>query len=125
MIQVLKPIACALDIIQKEDCSLAKCLCQWKILRKNLEKVLDKVGINKYKARYEQAINACHFAGVLLSPSVLNEDKISLSVDENNQGLKFIQESCQSLLSIVANFQAKNSPFQKSPLLDKNVRHNG
>ena len=44
------------------------------------EQVLDKDGIKKYKRKYEQAIKACHFAKVLLSP-VLNQDEISVSQD--------------------------------------------
>ena len=47
---------------------------------KKLEQLLDKDGIKKYKTIYKQAIEACHFAGVLLSP-VSNQDEISVIKD--------------------------------------------
>ena len=120
MITVLKPVAEAIDIVQKNNCSLAECVFAWKKLELKLnEAPNNKITLSLYKARYEQVITGAHFAAFILSPSILvfnsqqdKEQKIDVTEEEKKKGLEFIKEKCGSgLLAITLKFLGKLEPF--------------
>lgn len=134
MIKNLKPVAEAIDNMQKNNCSLAECVFTWKKLELKLNEASNNKDIlSLYKARYEQAMTDAHFASFILSPSMLTfnsnqkkeEEKIDITKEEKKKGLEFIKEKCGSgFVAVILKFLGKLEPFHnhdKSIFFDPTV----
>jgi uncharacterized protein YuzB (UPF0349 family) len=110
LLKILKPIAVALDKIQKNSCTISDALVIWKDLEKNLLNLLDVKGKREFSKRYKMALTPAHFLASLLDPRVAVG---TLSAKESEAGLEFAQEKYAgtSLLSLIIKFQARAEPF--------------
>ncbi|KAG5876838.1 hypothetical protein JTB14_014167 [Gonioctena quinquepunctata] len=84
----LKPISCALDLIQKENCTIARSVVIWKKLINDLNEGLhDSTAKKKVISRYTQAVHRYHFIAHMLSPTNMKEN-ISLTEEEKQMALE-------------------------------------
>lgn len=120
MIAILKPIATAIDVVQKNNCSLSECVFAWKKLELELTKASNNKNISSsYKKRYEQSLTDAHFAAFILSPTVIisnssnhDEEKIDLTEEEKTKALEFIKEKGGSdFLATTLKFLGRLEPF--------------
>lgn len=111
MINQLKPISCALDKVQKNNCTLSDCVFIWKELGEKINSSKNKEVIQKFKNRYCMALTATHFLTYMLDP----RQKVSdLTQEEKTSALDFAKSKYQELLPFIIKFNAKSTPFQES-----------
>jgi uncharacterized protein YuzB (UPF0349 family) len=124
LLKRLKPIAIALDSIQRDNCTIAKAVEIWKRLEKELEdaKILDRNTKRIFKLRYNQAITPAHCLAYLVSPTLIFSDK-KLTAEEKEAALKFASETYTDtqFLPTVIKFIGRVNPFNDGPLFDKNL----
>lgn len=114
MLQQLKPIADALDAVQKDNCSISIAVKIWKELKKKLEHIkVSKEIMNKFELRYNMALTPAHFLAYMLDPNEKEED-MELSREERNSAMEFSKKSSSKyLLQLTVKFLAKAEPFEK------------
>lgn len=113
MLNQLKPIANALDKVQKNDCSISDCVHIWKTLGKELEELHNRELMKNYKSRYIMALTPAHFLAYMLDPKEKNSS-YKLTQEEVNTALDFAKTKyTDSFVCLIVKFQAKSSPFQE------------
>ena len=84
-LSILKPIAIAVDEIQKNNCSIAKAVEIWKNLQDTLKsKKIENKNMDIFNKRYKMALQPCHFLAYLISPTLT---KFNLSPEEKKKHL--------------------------------------
>ncbi|KAJ8874488.1 hypothetical protein PR048_025348 [Dryococelus australis] len=69
MLRHLKPVAIALDTVQKDSCTISTAVDMWKRLRQSLEdENLDEDSMKKFDSHYHQALGEAHFLVYLMDP---------------------------------------------------------
>lgn len=119
MINQLKPISCALDKIQKNNCTLSDCVFIWKELGEKINSTKNKEVIQKYKNRYCMALTATHFLSYMLDP----REKASaheLTQEEKTSAFDFAKSKYPALLPLIIKFNAKSTPFHE-PYFDSDI----
>lgn len=128
LIEVLKPIATALDFMEGNLCNLANCCVIWKDLERKLYELLrrDKVAKKMFQSRYEKSVTDAHLAAYLISPRMalpqveikskkksIDLDKVELSDEESNRALAFIEETFNlTFMPMLFKFMARSVPFK-------------
>ncbi|CAG9825826.1 unnamed protein product [Phaedon cochleariae] len=108
----LKPISCALDLMQKENCTIARSVVIWKKLINDLNDVLDSTAKKKVISRYTQAVHRYHFIAHMLSPTNMKEN-ISLTEEEKQIALESAAAEFPNILPVLLRFHGKLSPFNE------------
>lgn len=109
----LKPISCALDLIQQDQCTIAHCVVIWKKLLIKLNEKLDSsADKKKVMSRYSQAITPYHIIAHMLSPSNCNiKDNIDLTEEEKQNALAVTRKDFPEVMPTLLRFQAKVPPY--------------
>lgn len=122
----LKPISCALDLMQKENCTIARSLVIWKKLINDLNESLDSSDSTVKKrvmSRYTQAVGKYHFIAHMLSPTNIKEN-IRLTEEEKQEALECTAAEFPSLLPVLLRFHGKLSPYNQQVLMQDSVISN-
>lgn len=108
-----KPIAIALDLVQKENCTIADACDIWIDLTKedNLMNTHEKEVTNRFK----QAITDYHLLAYMLHPKYLGT-KLSCAQEENAR--KLLADINPDFLPYVIALQNKSAPFPETYLSD-------
>ncbi|ERL92886.1 hypothetical protein D910_10191 [Dendroctonus ponderosae] len=112
-LSLLKPIAVALDILQKKNATISYAVEQWKLLQDKFEESqnLSLEKLQKFQHRYKQALTPYHFIVYMFSPEKQN---YALTPEKKNLALETISELHVNLglLPLVIKFNARCSPFK-------------
>lgn len=113
-LSILKPIAVALDTLQRKNATISDAVEQWKhlafVFQDELE--LSLAQLKKFQCRYKQALTQYHFIAYMLNPQ---KQKYKLTHEEENVALETINElhGNTGLLPLVIKFNARSSPFKR------------
>ena len=123
-IKILKPIAEALDKLQREDPLISDSVEHCIVLRNTFveQGLLGYPLIKfKYNQRYEMPIKVtdAHYLVYLMDPRYMGK---RLTTDETNRGLKMINEDCPDFLAIYMKFKNKNAHFTKNYFADSTLK---
>ena len=104
----MKPLAVALDKLQRDSCHLADAVVIWKELAESFDEmsVADSL---RLEARMKVALTPAHFLAYHLDPRYFGSSL--LTPGEVEQAMNFLSEHKPSALSSVINYQAKSRPF--------------
>ncbi|XP_063222783.1 uncharacterized protein LOC134531131 [Bacillus rossius redtenbacheri] len=121
MLRCLKPVAIALDKVQKDSSTISTAVDVWKSLKQSLEdENLNADSMEKFSSRYHQVLDGAHFLAYLVDPRFCGQH---LTADERSEALSFANnryKHIKSLFPIIIKFQAKSTPFHNF-LFDENV----
>lgn len=127
LIEILQPIATALDFMEGNRCNIAACTLIWKDLERSLKNILqDKSAKKMFLKRYSKSVTPAHLAAFLLSPKmsletipiqskvkIIKIDNVKLSDEENQNALDFMSENFNlAFMSMFFKYQARAFPFQ-------------
>ena len=108
-LQRLKPIAVALDRVQRDTCLLGGAVEAWKALGKDWEESEQPLSaMKKYQERYDQALTLAHFLAAILTPQSAGQ---TLSPQEIDPAMEYVADSYPHLPPTVVIYQAKAKPF--------------
>ncbi|KAG5894136.1 hypothetical protein JTB14_024924 [Gonioctena quinquepunctata] len=118
LMALLKPISYALDLIQKENCTIARSVVIWKKLINYLNDGLhDRTAKKKVISRYTQAVHRYHFIAHMLSPTNMKEN-ISLIEEEKQMALESADAEFPNMLPVLLRFHGKLSPYNEVLMQD-------
>lgn len=123
LLNCLKPISEAIDMLQKDNCNIARCVLIWKQLLLKLEEIIDASRLKKVNERYEQAITPYHIIAFMLSPSCAvksQRQNILLKPEEKETAIKKCEEEFPELLVLLLRFYSKLSPYN-GPIMSESV----
>lgn len=106
-INILTPIADALDEMQKDDTKIAQCVEIWCKLKEQLE-TSGKDIKKKLLAREEMALSPAHLAANMLDHRYCGK---KLTEDQKHSAFNFLRSVDKELLPLAMTFLAKKSPF--------------
>lgn len=108
LMQRLKPIAVALDYIQRDSCNIAEAVEIWKKLKTelNLESRDTK---KKFQKRIDQALSPYHLLANIIHPKFRG---INLTTAEYDTGMNLAAEEYSASVPDLINYKAEAFPFQ-------------
>lgn len=127
LIEILQPIAVALDFMEGNTCNIATCTLIWKDLERTLRNTLRDNSAKKiFNSRYQSSVTPAHLAAFLLSPKMameivpiksktklINVDHVKLSEEECASALEFLEDNFKlAFMSMFFKYQACTLPFQ-------------
>lgn len=111
----LRPIAIALDRMQRDTTMLAESVDVWKELRDQLGLLDNREVTRKFERRYEQAMTPAHLLANLLHPT---HRGARLTDDERDAALDYASRRWPSIMPMIVKFQAQSRPFQPCKFTD-------
>lgn len=111
----LKPIAVALDRIQREGTLISETVYIWKSLKEELDdSISDKkekdMFEKKKKKRIKLALTPAHYLAYILDPRYQGKD---LHSEEKDAAEKFLCEAVPDFLPVMMLFCGKSKPFKE------------
>ena len=107
LLQWLKPIAVALDSVQKDSCSIADAVEIWKKLETEL--ALDsRDEKKKFKKRIDMALTPSHLLANIIHPKYRGK---TLTDAEYEAGMEHASTKYSEIIPNLVNFKAKAPPF--------------
>lgn len=116
LLKRLKPIAVALDSIQKDSCTIADGVEIWKTLKADLA-LENRDAKKKFQKRYDQALSPSHFLANIVHPKYRGKN---LTTDEYGTGMDLAAQQHAAVVPDLVNYKAEASPF-KSFMFQQNV----
>ena len=116
---MLKPIAVAFDLIQRDSCTIGDSVMIWKNLQKELTPKLSQDAKKKLSKRIEQAMTPAHFLANIVN---LKYGGIYLTDKEIEIGMDFAASKNPDFLPLLVNFKAEVGLFQKFMFHDNIVQ---
>lgn len=107
LLQRLKPIAVALDKIQRDSCTIADTVDIWKTLEKDLALVTRDTK-QKFKKRIQQALSSHHFLANLMHPRYRGQ---TLTDEEHEAAMELASTHHNMIVPNLINLKAQASPF--------------
>ena len=111
-IDMLKPIAITLDLMQMSTANLADAVKYWRDLGEKLNAILPTEKQVLFVKRRKMALSKAHFLCFLLDPRYVSE-KI-LTQEEEQLALSYAAELHSKLVEVIAKFRIKASPFSEN-----------
>lgn len=111
LLQCLKPIAVALDKVQRDSCTIADAVNIWKTLESDLaltSRDTDKK--QKFKKRIQQALSPYHYLANITHPRYRGK---SLTTDEFDIGMNVVLTQHSTVVADIINLKAESSPFSR------------
>ena len=105
----MKPIAIALDKLQRNNCHLSDAVVIWKELQETFEG-LPVIDLMKLDSRLSTALTPAHLLAYLLDPRYYGSPH--LTNEEISTAMKYLSEHQPSALLAVIKYRAKSSPFE-------------
>lgn len=109
-LDIMKPIAVALDSCQKAACNIAECVHIWKQLQEQLAPVLDDVGRNKLRTRMDKILTPFHILAYMLHPMFFADNKLTEA--EVDTAMTFVSETYPECMYLVINYRTQSAPFK-------------
>jgi hypothetical protein len=111
-LKILKPVAVALDKLQKNLTFISDAVEIWKELEDKLTEA--EVNLSKmqlFEKRYERAMTPAHFLAFIIDP---REKKYNLTSEETSSALEFANAMYggTGFLPLIIKFQNKSAPFR-------------
>lgn len=125
MIAILKPIATALDHVQSNKCSISDAVVYWKILKSELDKILNKKQMALFLKRYEQALTPAHFLAFLLNLQLKTKyPEIVVTSNEKESAIQFANDKYNGeflaiFMKVLANSEPFTGTFMESSIIEK------
>ncbi len=110
MLDVLKPIAVALDVFQRDNSTIADAVHEWKKLEQQLLPKLNNDQAQRFRARMNEALIAEHFVAYNMHPKYFGE---LLSADDRSAALQWIANKHPALTANLLHLRARSKPFEK------------
>lgn len=112
LLEILQPIAIAVDAVQANQCKIGDSVEIWKILKDKLKDKGQNI-VKCFEARFDKTITDAHFAAFMLSPK---EHQSKLSADERARAISFFEAnfSINFINDLLMKFLSKGTPFRKS-----------
>lgn len=111
----MKPIAVALDRMQRADCTIADAVHIWKELYTELQPILSDADLRKVAKRMAANLTPDHHLAYLLTPKYHGE---LLTPGETDKVYEYVASLDSSFLPIVMKYQSHTSPFLPFRFLD-------
>ena len=111
----MKPIAIALDRMQRTNCTIADAVDIWKDLKGALQPHLDNAMMKSVDSRMNANLTADHYTAYLLTPKYQGEHPDENELDKVYEHLVNIDES---FVPIAMKYQAKTAPFNSFRFVD-------
>ncbi|XP_055845077.1 uncharacterized protein LOC129911335 [Episyrphus balteatus] len=113
LLKIYKPIAVALDSLQRTNASLSDAVEVFKQLELTFEEQDANLNqISALKKRYKMALTPAHFLSYMLDPT---KTSFALTSEEENTALEYAQSEYAGtgLLPLIIKFKSKTDPFKK------------
>lgn len=118
---ILKPIAEAIDVAQKNTSKIADAVIIWKKLEGYLTSQSVEI-LACFKTRYRENIRDFHMAAFLLSPKYAQSTDFDLTDNEKNMGINYIENNFPlEFMNVFMKFRGKIDPFRESYFKDTNL----
>lgn len=118
LLQRLKPIAVALDKVQRDNCTIADAVNIWKQLETDLP-LETRDTKQKFKKRIQQALSAHHFLANVMHPSFRGQ---SLTDKEAESAVELAETQHEAIVPDLINLKAQSSPFPKNMFADNVIK---
>lgn len=109
-LSLLKPIAVALDVVQRDTCSISEAVNVWKNLEEDIQNAGHSNVADKVKNRMKQACTPAHLLSNILDPR-FRGNKLSLS--DIDAAMEFAGDIGPQVLSDVLNYRGETGPFKQ------------
>ncbi|CAI6351030.1 unnamed protein product [Macrosiphum euphorbiae] len=116
----LKNISTALDITQKNSCTIGESVEVWLRLKTFFESECDDNDIQKFKNRFNMAMTPAHFLANLLHPQYRG---LQLSEEQHDAAFNYANLYHPNVVNEIISFQAQSLPF-KEYLFNDNAINN-
>lgn len=123
LLKIYKPIAIALDTLQKSNASLSDAVEVFKQLEATFEQEdANIIQLSLLKRRYKMAITPAHFLTFLLDPT---KTKFQLTAEEETEAFNYAQNEYpgSGLLPLLIKLQAKSAPFKAVMFSDEVIKN--
>lgn len=107
-LQLLKPIAVALDKVQSNTCVISEAVEAWLSLYSTLKEHASRSVLEKVEKRMRQALTPNHFLAHILDPRYFGEKQSNTQINTAMSNLAEVHPSCAPS---VVNLRAKANPF--------------
>ena len=118
LLQRLKPIAVALDKVQRDDCTIADAVNIWKQLETDLP-LETRDSKQKFKKRIQQALSAHHFLANVMHPSFRGQ---SLTDKEAESAIELAATQHEAIVPDLIKLKAQSLPFTKYMFADNVIK---
>jgi Protein of unknown function (DUF 659)/hAT family C-terminal dimerisation region len=109
LLQRLKPIAVALDSVQRDSCNIAEAVEIWKKLKSDLP-LESRDSKKKFQKRFDQALSPYHFLANIIHPQYRGKN---LTDAEYDTGMSLAAEEYAASVPDLINYKAEAVPFQR------------
>ena len=119
MFQMLKPIAIALDLMQRDSYTIGDSVMQWKNHKKELAPKLSQDAKKKLNKRIGTAMTPAHLLANIVNlkyrGKILTDNEIEIGMD-------FVASKNPEFIPLLVNFKTEVAPFQKFMFHDNIVQ---
>ena len=105
-LDIMEPIAVALDMTQRATCTIGECVGIWKDLKIKLEPALDNKGKKKIKERMSKILTPAHYLAYMLSPKYFGDDR--LTEEEVDKAMSYVNEFYPESMYLLVSYQQRD-----------------